>query len=469
MQNGAVVNVTGTGDPNTNNLLYLAVGYSGRVEMSGGLINIGAPDNTGQHSRGDRTQLVNDGVIEGTGTIQTGVFRNRYLGRVIVNAGQSLVVNAASNLSPNPSSTTFDPLLNFGTINVIGTQFSPAMIEFQRSNPDGTTTVNGIRNSFQNMRITPGVGLPIQGGIISAQWAQLRFDSSLDNQGVVAFTAGDNYVTGNVRNEATGSITAIGPSTKVIFQNDLINAGGLIDLVKPGVTPFIIQGFTFINTGVFNVTLDPTTTTPFSIAGNAGIAGSLQVSLTGFTAGSLKVGDSFPIISAQAIGGVNVTDPHNPKVDFSMAPLFSSVGVLPPLTAFGLPASDVLDVVYGAQSISLVVRSIGSASGPDFNGDGVVNGLDLAIWKAHVGITMGATVLDGDANGDGKVDGQDFLLWQLHLGPYPGAGAGSGASLQAVPEPTGLALLLVGALFSAANPQESCFAIALPSRVHIST
>ncbi|HEX4415272.1 MAG TPA: dockerin type I domain-containing protein, partial [Lacipirellulaceae bacterium] len=81
---------------------------------------------------------------------------------------------------------------------------------------------------------------------------------------------------------------------------------------------------------------------------------------------------------------------------------------------------------------------------PDFNGDGVVNSLDLAIWQQNVGITAGATVLQGDANGDGRVDGQDFLIWQSHLGPYPGAGSGS--SFAVIPEPTSIALVLMSGL-----------------------
>ena len=92
--------------------------------------------------------------------------------------------------------------------------------------------------------------------------------------------------------------------------------------------------------------------------------------------------------------------------------------------------------------------------GPDFNGDGVVNNLDLNIWLANVGITTGASVVQGDADGDGDVDGDDFLFWQRNAGrpmPWTGAGSGSGAgSGAAVPEPAALALLLSGGFFSLA-------------------
>jgi hypothetical protein len=66
-------------------------------------------------------------------------------------------------------------------------------------------------------------------------------------------------------------------------------------------------------------------------------------------------------------------------------------------------------------------------------------------------------VLDGDTDGDGDVDGADFLMWQRNVGkpmPWNGAGSGSGSGsssqLAAVPEPTSLAMLICGAVFSLA-------------------
>jgi sialidase-1 len=48
----------------------------------------------------------------------------------------------------------------------------------------------------------------------------------------------------------------------------------------------------------------------------------------------------------------------------------------------------------------------------DFDGDGEVDGNDLARWQANYPVTFGATFLKGDADGDGDVDGRDFLIWQ---------------------------------------------------------
>ena len=73
----------------------------------------------------------------------------------------------------------------------------------------------------------------------------------------------------------------------------------------------------------------------------------------------------------------------------------------------------------------------------DFNFDRLVDNLDLATWEAGYGTAGGAAHSDGDANGDAVVDGRDLLLWQLEY-------TGAGPLLAAIPEPSSLALLLLG-------------------------
>ncbi len=72
----------------------------------------------------------------------------------------------------------------------------------------------------------------------------------------------------------------------------------------------------------------------------------------------------------------------------------------------------------------------------DFDGDGDVDGADLAAWAG----AYGATAV-GDADNDGDSDGNDFLVWQQNL-------TGPAGQTSAVPEPTSAALL-VGGLIAA--------------------
>lgn len=90
----------------------------------------------------------------------------------------------------------------------------------------------------------------------------------------------------------------------------------------------------------------------------------------------------------------------------------------------------------------------------DTNSDVMVNGVDLAVWESqYPSTTLDAT--SPDVNGDGRVDGLDFLAWQTGLGnttlPEWEALYGTtfqAASLATVPEPTIGTLVCVLTTFS---------------------
>jgi hypothetical protein len=207
-----------------------------------------------------------------------------------------------------------------------------------------------------------------------------------------------------------------------------------------------------------------------SASGDIAISGGVSLTLASDVLADLSAhgpGRAYEIISFPGTGnayqttidanGIVLPDYTKPIPDCNgvalcTVPGFGASG--PNLAALLGPAFNNVFPVAQRIGKSIFVRFInpssGGAMGPDFNGDGVVNALDLAIWQANVGITIGASVLQGDADGDGDVDGDDFLIWQSNLGPYPGAGSGTGTGLGAAPEPTGLALLLVGGLFATA-------------------
>ncbi|HEY4232818.1 MAG TPA: dockerin type I repeat-containing protein [Lacipirellulaceae bacterium] len=79
----------------------------------------------------------------------------------------------------------------------------------------------------------------------------------------------------------------------------------------------------------------------------------------------------------------------------------------------------------------------------DYNNDGVVDAADYAVWRDTLGSTADRRA-DGDNNG--TVNSADYAMWMENFGAMSGAG-GSGAASNslAVPEPTSIAVLLLGA------------------------
>lgn len=78
----------------------------------------------------------------------------------------------------------------------------------------------------------------------------------------------------------------------------------------------------------------------------------------------------------------------------------------------------------------------------DFNGDGVVDGADLGIWRAAYGVNA-----RGDADADGDTDGRDFLVWQKNFD------GGRLMAFTSIPEPSSGVLVIVGgAILVWANP-----------------
>jgi hypothetical protein len=82
----------------------------------------------------------------------------------------------------------------------------------------------------------------------------------------------------------------------------------------------------------------------------------------------------------------------------------------------------------------------------DFDHNDVVDGDDLAVWKANVGLANGALHTQGDADLDGDVDGGDFLVWQRQVGQTPNPPA-----VAAIPEPAAAGLLAVAMVLGAAS------------------
>ncbi|MEO0530434.1 MAG: dockerin type I domain-containing protein, partial [Planctomycetota bacterium] len=79
----------------------------------------------------------------------------------------------------------------------------------------------------------------------------------------------------------------------------------------------------------------------------------------------------------------------------------------------------------------------------DYNGDGLVNGEDYAVWRGAFGATSGEG-LDADGNGDGVVDGADYTLWRDAEAAFASA---------SIPEPTSAMLLIFGSVATFGRPR----------------
>jgi hypothetical protein len=97
-----------------------------------------------------------------------------------------------------------------------------------------------------------------------------------------------------------------------------------------------------------------------------------------------------------------------------------------------------------------VATFVAPTGNSDFNNDNIVDGADFLIWQRGLGLTGQTGKTNGDANGDGNVDAADLVIWQSKYGGAPAAGAAS-----AVPEPTGLVVVLAALV---------CLAAAAPRR-----
>jgi T5SS/PEP-CTERM-associated repeat protein len=427
------------------NRLDLLVGRFGHVTLTGGRIELHGAFNTTNPQTPTQTvpngRLINDGTVEGNGSISVLQFRNRVLGDVLVHAGQKLSIAATGTYDEGdniPVNTEAEyPMSNYGLIEVIGTETARAEIEFQRNLVTVPTSTDFTR-PFLNLQI-PGPLAPNgrTEGKILGQDAIMRFRSGLDNFADLSFTGGTNIVSGIVINEVGGTVFVDGAGTTVTFEDRVFNFGHFA--LEPNISLITLNSdFMMGGTAGLSTTFGGRPTgqeiSHLAAVGDITLNGALSASLftaPGVPAFSPQPGDQFEILSAAGELLGNFTSVQLPGCinggttcfvgfpDYNLDVYF--------IQAFGVPAA---------------------GGGADFNGDGIVDEIDLAVWRQNLGGPGPA----GDANGDGIVNGLDFFVWQDQVGTPgmpPGAGSG-GASLGAVPEPTSLALLASGALLALA-------------------
>lgn len=130
-------------------------------------------------------------------------------------------------------------------------------------------------------------------------------------------------------------------------------------------------------------------------------------------------------------GGTNVAD---------MTTLYANFGNMSWLMDLNVDgAVDIADVE------TMITKLFRTKAG-DFNLDGAVDGADYVLWRQSSGMMAGAQFTQGDADLDGDVDAADLAAWRGNFGfaraPLS-PGAGLGAMVTGVPEPTPICLWMM--------------------------
>jgi len=355
---------------------------------------------------GNSSGKVFSGVLSGNGALVKGgthqltlTGSNTHSGGTAINGG-IMTISSNANLGSAAAPLSF----NGGTLRTSGTFTIDRSVTLNTNgstiDANGNLLVSGAFAGPGSLTKSAGGTLQLTGdspsyaGPIYAESGTLLVNAQLSaasiNVGAGAIFAGAGSV-GAVVNEgqvspgnllaAAGSLNVVGDFTQ--------NAGGILDIELAGISP----GTSFDQ---------------LVVAGLASLSGTLAVSLLdGFVPAA---GDVFAIVTGGRISGA-----------------FDDV-LLPTLDSGFL-----WDLDYHSNEVLLSVVPVFSA---DFNNDGIVDGDDLAIWQNAFGATA-----DANADGDGYSDGHDFLTWQQQFG----SGMSALEASQAVPEPSGLVLLVLGA------------------------
>jgi len=212
----------------------------------------------------------------------------------------------------------------------------------------------------------------------------------------------------------------LGVRENYALSHSIVNHGALAPGLQIGA--ITMPNYAQFNDGTLAIQLRKRTTSQnqvvvdydqLNVVGAAFLSGQLLVSSVG---GTWVANDEFEIVKANSITGT-----------------FTSFSL--PLLTPGLVWN------ISRTSTDYTLRVVAA----DFDKNGIVDAADYAVWRASFGSTSN---LAADANGNGRIDTADYVIWRQNLGNIRGtAASGSGSLLAgAVPEPSTLALLIIGVL-----------------------
>jgi T5SS/PEP-CTERM-associated repeat protein len=298
----------------------------GRITLDGGRLEAGGT-----------TALLNTGIVEGSGTIESLISNNNAGGQIRAHGAGALVFT--------------------GTLNNAG------LVDVQ----SGELEIIGHTSNSSDIDARDG--------------AILRFGGSgLDNNASaqLAVTSGIVDVFGTVDNNANAEIV-VGGSATAVFHDAVTNNGAV--LVQPGGELLTLENLGFAAGAALTIGLQDVDLSEPSdgfgqvqVTGAATLAGTLEVELLG---GFMPLaGDFFQILSA---GG-------------GLSGMFGTE-VLPALSG-GLD----WEVQYNPNSVVLAV--VGPSLLGDYNQNGVVDAADYVVWRNTLGQMGAGLVADGNNNGE---------------------------------------------------------------------
>jgi serralysin len=180
-------------------------------------------------------------------------------------------------------------------------------------------------------------------------------------------------------------------------------------------------------------TLLDVTLTPLGGVFNQGVEGGAQSSFDANARNDLSLA-VFASNGTTLLGSANLTGAGGVDV-------LSDLELLSAGTYFARVTGSSANVQFYELALSATLLQMGLPG--DYNGNHVIDAADYTVWRDA--LTSGAALLN-DSNGNGIADANDFTYWRGHFGQSLGSGAGSGAAVATVPEPSTTGILLMGLL-----------------------
>jgi hypothetical protein len=410
----------------------LFVGQTTTVNNQGSLIVAGGTLNTNSlivdGGAGSANFTMTGGTLSANSiTVQNGGVAD-FVGQPLSVAlgGTVSVADAASQFKVEQGATfSATGLTNNGQVTVGP---SADFIVFNNVVNSATVNLNGGELDVRGL-LGNAPGAAIQGA------GTLSTTAGLSNSGSLQFS-GQASVFGPVDNLATGGAIEISGSQSHIFSGSVVNDGSIT--IDSGSSATFQGGFSGLHgtagtgTAAFSGGLAPGDPVDMAFGGNVLLQHSnvTTMHIDGTTPGTGY--DKIDVAGQLSFdGNLSVAlQSFTPQVgqSFQLFTWGSEQGSFSQLTLAALPAGLSWDASLLYTQGTLRVSITG-----DLNGDGIVNGQDIAIIASHWLDT--GTGVPGDANNDGIVNGQDIgIIASNWLNTVAKAGT------SAVPEPPSIAL-----------------------------